>query len=944
MADTPNLDLPFISPDQGQKHVTHNEALNRLDTLTQLAVVDRTRTAPPESATEGQRFIVAASATGSWNGQDKNIAAFQDGVWQYYQPRSGWRALVIAEQRVVYFSGTEWVNIAGGGSGSDLAAQQAAAAAHRQAELNRERLAVGLRDVTEDDGSTRVELGTAVAVRGQSINANSLPFRAFDESARAQLIGTQLTDLEKLFLDEWSVSETPKSNTSLSGVSIGGFSGVPPTEPSLYTLAVSTSGTSRGLVLAQTDRSAGLSVPDTHLVSEVKWRLVRPAGQPAQPFSSRGVTFRTIGRVEERRLYRIDVTAASILPGNFNLELSMAGGEAEAGRITPSDLLLEFFDARYAMEQVFENLRDLVSRIRTVQDHSPVHNIPQSVVSWLTNKVAIEPDVVTQVPTQLNRSFSRNDTAAFVAQAGTVPAAAGGYQNTASIDSQAGSKIGRKLIYLPTGGVAEGQIMLKALQGSTETDLLRRGSGNDRTRIQISHHFPARQAGTETLTRRPYPQGQTPREWWVLNTEFGMLDEVRLNQQVPTTATTVTIRYRSLQDRTEGTVFQTTLANVGGASTVEAQAVLSLDTGETIDVYVQWRASDRRLSIGAIPHPHNRNAFLTNVEVAASWTETVATLARDAGVEWLDAATFTPNEAVPVMMAPTTGDRGAADQSQISLVTSLRNVATGLKFNDAFGTVNNGVLRVFLGTASPAPSVDVFDWDGAVTMFSRRNMETLAQAVGLSYRGLYTVRTDHRAVARIGTRMEVKSEQDVDVPVIGASLETYRSTANLSIALMHTNTPTTTVQYLEFGERVVARSRDPAFTWEAVSNSFICRRKGISTFHIYQRPSITGIRRITSPNTELVSVVAAEVQDVDAAQFVVLADSRRDEPIRSNIFESTNFDSAHRRTFYTVISVGLSVGQRIRFSLRHDLDGSDFDGTKYILQPGQLRVDIVTVV
>ena len=36
---TVNLELPYILPSQAQKHVTHNEALQRLDALTQLCLL-----------------------------------------------------------------------------------------------------------------------------------------------------------------------------------------------------------------------------------------------------------------------------------------------------------------------------------------------------------------------------------------------------------------------------------------------------------------------------------------------------------------------------------------------------------------------------------------------------------------------------------------------------------------------------------------------------------------------------------------------------------------------------------------------------------------------------------------------------------------------------------------------------------------------------------------
>src|SRR5690606_5997668 len=49
MDATPNLDLPYIMGAQAQKHVTHNEAIRKLDALVQLAVLDRDLTAPPTS-------------------------------------------------------------------------------------------------------------------------------------------------------------------------------------------------------------------------------------------------------------------------------------------------------------------------------------------------------------------------------------------------------------------------------------------------------------------------------------------------------------------------------------------------------------------------------------------------------------------------------------------------------------------------------------------------------------------------------------------------------------------------------------------------------------------------------------------------------------------------------------------------------------------------------
>ena len=108
MTSTPNLDLPFILAAQAQKHVTHNEALKRLDALMHLSVKSRSLTTPPASPAEGDRYIVAAGATGVWAGFAGTIAGWQDGSWEFYPPAAGWRAWVEAESLLLVFNGTAW--------------------------------------------------------------------------------------------------------------------------------------------------------------------------------------------------------------------------------------------------------------------------------------------------------------------------------------------------------------------------------------------------------------------------------------------------------------------------------------------------------------------------------------------------------------------------------------------------------------------------------------------------------------------------------------------------------------------------------------------------------------------------------------------------------------------------------------------------------------------
>jgi hypothetical protein len=108
MSDTTaNLAMPYILPSQAQKHVTHNEALQILDAVTQLTVT-ATLTAPPSDPLEGACFAIAASAIGIWLGRDGKLALRQDGGWIYIAPREGWRAWFLAEDRLRIHDGGDW--------------------------------------------------------------------------------------------------------------------------------------------------------------------------------------------------------------------------------------------------------------------------------------------------------------------------------------------------------------------------------------------------------------------------------------------------------------------------------------------------------------------------------------------------------------------------------------------------------------------------------------------------------------------------------------------------------------------------------------------------------------------------------------------------------------------------------------------------------------------
>lgn len=107
---TPLLALPLIAAAQAQKHVTHNEALTRLDAATQLAVIDRVRTTPPGAPAPGDRHLVAAGASGEWAGHDGEIALYDAG-WRFLAPGMGWRVYVGAEGITLVHTGSGWSDL-----------------------------------------------------------------------------------------------------------------------------------------------------------------------------------------------------------------------------------------------------------------------------------------------------------------------------------------------------------------------------------------------------------------------------------------------------------------------------------------------------------------------------------------------------------------------------------------------------------------------------------------------------------------------------------------------------------------------------------------------------------------------------------------------------------------------------------------------------------------
>ena len=109
MPDTsPNLALPYLQPAQAQKHVTHNEALQRLDILVQLTVEGFDQLTPPALPDDGAVYALGTGTLDAWAGQDGKLAAWADGAWLFVTPLDGWRAWGRQEGEFRVWSGSAW--------------------------------------------------------------------------------------------------------------------------------------------------------------------------------------------------------------------------------------------------------------------------------------------------------------------------------------------------------------------------------------------------------------------------------------------------------------------------------------------------------------------------------------------------------------------------------------------------------------------------------------------------------------------------------------------------------------------------------------------------------------------------------------------------------------------------------------------------------------------
>jgi hypothetical protein len=111
MSTTPRTKLPLLAAAQAQKHVTHNDALVLADALIAPRILDRDLATPPVSPSDGDAYLVRATASGAWSGQEGKIAYCIDGGWRFAAPFAGLTLYVADENVLLLHTGSGFIDV-----------------------------------------------------------------------------------------------------------------------------------------------------------------------------------------------------------------------------------------------------------------------------------------------------------------------------------------------------------------------------------------------------------------------------------------------------------------------------------------------------------------------------------------------------------------------------------------------------------------------------------------------------------------------------------------------------------------------------------------------------------------------------------------------------------------------------------------------------------------
>lgn len=117
MTTTPRLGAPELVSAQATPEATVNEQIRYVEQGASYFIVkDKDLTSAPGSPSDGDAYIVATGATGTWSGKDGLIAFRMSTGWLYITPIEGTLTYVQDENARYVYDGSAWALDTAGGS------------------------------------------------------------------------------------------------------------------------------------------------------------------------------------------------------------------------------------------------------------------------------------------------------------------------------------------------------------------------------------------------------------------------------------------------------------------------------------------------------------------------------------------------------------------------------------------------------------------------------------------------------------------------------------------------------------------------------------------------------------------------------------------------------------------------------------------------------------
>lgn len=453
----------------------------------------------------------------------------------------------------------------------------------------------------------------------------------------------------------------------------------------------------------------------------------------------------------------VDMRGAS-WSGNFqfrelyNRELSLIHNDVELIAEAIAQQEIGNLPQEVAQDEIkIQNNRDAINEIKQIIDNLP-SQIPQDVLSWLINDVTItDTSQAVLNPTPYNQALSNDDT-----QAVFIDVTQNSGTNLSSGPMASATTRGQKLLELMQS-YNDGDVIVHAYDNvSVTTNVLQR-VGDDLMAIRF---VPAIPPGSYTETVKPLPSNQVEHDWFDVpghTPNFAPeADELFFTRNIPSTATTLTINYRYFANGSAGPAVTATLANVGGTSTQQYQANLSLPNGGTFHIVVDWLPDSQSIRYEAIPTGSGAGLFIFDTQVSLSWTRTVTSPGVPATTENVRIGHI-DNQTPPIVAFGPSGPRIDNDGETLIIYGPDGQVDTGYEYNTLFGTTDAGHLAAL----NTSETQGWYDW----TKFTPNStlLTEFVQRFSQPYAGWFTQDYTHQTVAEFDTQLQVKDDDNHDV-------------------------------------------------------------------------------------------------------------------------------------------------------------------------------------